>query len=216
MDGGIGECVLQVVICTTLGGFVGAVSAPSDAWVTEAQGSLQRTADPTSLSEAIRAEVAGLLAKEQPEYDLAFLPSPAGDPSSSVSDTLVVQGLECCLRIPLGLLVETGSVKDDLRESGEFTGGENVLRQFLLGDARVDLRHADRSGAGSDEERQDPESGPPYVRPYPVRRWPRPPTVVPERHHIFLPGHAPRASSDQNPLPLLNPWPIQVNTRENW
>ena len=72
---------LSILGCPTVGGIFGAVAAPSQTEVAEARTALERVTDGASFSEDLRDEVAALLARHTPQYQLVLLSPDDGVPS---------------------------------------------------------------------------------------------------------------------------------------
>jgi hypothetical protein len=80
--------------CPTIGGVVGAVRTPSDAEVVEARTALERIGRESTLGDALRGDLAALLARDAPQYAVALLAPDDSEapPLGAPVDTVVALG----------------------------------------------------------------------------------------------------------------------------
>ncbi len=121
---------MAIVGCPTIGGLVGAVQNPSAAEVEEARAALEQFRGESDIGEALRGDLAALLARDTPQYEVSVLEREGRDRYSVASHVDTVIGLD-------NLVVDL--IRCDL--------GEHILPPLTLY-ARVDaelLRADDRA-----------------------------------------------------------------------
>jgi hypothetical protein len=79
-----------LMYCPTFGGLIGTAIGPPKAYVAEAVATLEQVVGGASVSEAVRTDLAALLANRTPQYTPAVVVSDSASESSSGADTLLV------------------------------------------------------------------------------------------------------------------------------